>query len=1249
MNTRRIFAAKLTSWLVIGALAHGATFTWDGGGSGSNWSTPGNWNPDGAPPDDGTADIILVGSTDLSPIVNAADGNWSIRSLTFGAFSLGFDLGGGPLTVGAGGITNNDDSIQEVSNSIVLSAPQTWSTLGGAPMNVSGPVNNAGHLLTIHSAAGNVALGDTISGAGGLTKTGATSLTFNGPAYTYAGITTVNEGTLLVSNTGRAFNNALIIGDGVNAATVTFSGGTPGDKFAATSDVTINPGGRLNLNGTNTIDGLTINGGFIGGGTSLSVNSLTLTGGPNIEMSAGSFILNGNLTTNPSADPFTSSLTNIDLAGATRTFTVADGAAAVDLDWGGTISNGGILKTGAGSLELGSANTFALGLTVNAGELIIGSNSAAGTGTLTLNSGVTIRSGGIATVSNPLVFADNVVFGGTSSLTFSAPLTLTANRTLNVTNTGVTTFSGVISQNAAGRQLIKTGSGALGLSSANTFSGGVMVNAGELVLGNDVGAGTGTITLAAGTTIRGVTAARTIANPVVFAGDATIGGAVALTFTNVSGLTGNRTLTVANSALTTISNAIGENAGGRTLTKAGPGVLLLSGANTFSGGLTLNAGALAIGNNGALGSGTLRWNTATIRADTAARTLSNSVILTGNGTVDGTVELTFSGVIGEDAPGRSLTKNGTALLRLTAANSFSGGITLSAGQLALGNNTAAGTGTLALGTATLRPDATAVTLANPVTLAGNPTLAGTVDLTFSGPVTLTGNRSLAVSNTAVTAFTGNIGQDAPGRTLTKTGVGTLKLSTANSFSGGLTLSSGELALGDNGAAGTGTLSLAGGTLRADLTPRTISNPLTLAGNVILGGALDLTFTGATLLNGNRTITVSNTALTSLHGNITEDTAGRSLTKTGTGTLILTGANNYTGTTTISAGTVVLSNASGLNSISGPVTVGDGLNDALLRFTQSNQIADGHALVVNPAGVLDLASFDTAETVTALTVNSGSVEIGDGSLSVIGSPALIMQGGAITSSAIGTLGVAGNLNTNASSSSATISATVDLNGGTRTFFINNGSAPDDLVISGSISNGSLFKAGLGRLVLSGFSTYAGNTTVSAGTLVISGSITASSTIVNNGGILGGTGIAGSVTVNSGGTLSPGASPGTLTTAALNLQPGSTSLYELASAGAVGGPNDLTVTNGNLTLDGTLAVTELAGFTNGTYRLFNYSGTFTDNGLELEPGFLTTHPGSTVSTATPGQVNLLVIPEPSSIALFASMVAILALPRRRVPLG
>jgi hypothetical protein len=73
-----------------------------------------------------------------------------------------------------------------------------------------------------------------------------------------------------------------------------------------------------------------------------------------------------------------------------------------------------------------------------------------------------------------------------------------------------------------------------------------------------------------------------------------------------------------------------------------------------------------------------------------------------------------------------------------------------------------------------------------------------------------------------------------------------------------------------------------------------------------------------------------------------------------------------------------------------------------------------------------------------------------------------------------------------------------------------------------------------------------------------------------------------------------------------------------------------------------------FTDGTYRLINYTGMLTDFGLDLENSFLAVHPGSFVDTTAAGQVNLVVVPEPGSLALLLTAAApAFFLRRRRAP--
>src|SRR6516164_7030243 len=192
-------------------------------------------------------------------------------------------------------------------------------------------------------------------------------------------------------------------------------------------------------------------------------------------------------------------------------------------------------------------------------------------------------------------------------------------------------------------------------------------------------------------------------------------------------------------------------------------------------------------------------------------------------------------------------------------------------------------------------------------------------------------------------------------------------------------------------------------------------------------------------------------------------------------------------------------------------------------------------------------------------------------------------------------------------------------------INTSLADSTLSVAGGITGAfGTGKTGPGKLTLSGTNTYTGDTAVTAGTLLVNGSLGAGSVNVSLGAVLGGTGtIGGPVTIQSGGILSPGVSrvPGTLTMGSLTLNSGSILNYKFGISNVVNsGVNDLVTVMGNLTLAGTLNVMDVGRFGAGVYRVFNYSGSFTNNTLSL--GSLPSGFGFSVDTAHANQVNLVV---------------------------
>ncbi|WP_050030221.1 autotransporter-associated beta strand repeat-containing protein [Verrucomicrobium sp. BvORR034] len=214
-------------------------------------------------------------------------------------------------------------------------------------------------------------------------------------------------------------------------------------------------------------------------------------------------------------------------------------------------------------------------------------------------------------------------------------------------------------------------------------------------------------------------------------------------------------------------------------------------------------------------------------------------------------------------------------------------------------------------------------------------------------------------------------------------------------------------------------------------------------------------------------------------------------------------------------------------------------------------------------------------------------------------------------------------------------------------------------SGSAGLDTITKTGAGIVALTGTSNYSGQTTVSAGTLLVNGALSATSpnaasvgtVVVSTAARLGGTGtINRAVTIQNGGILSAGdvdaagISLGGKLTLGAGLTLSSTSVlnFDLSTPGSLL-DDEISVT-GNLTLDGVLNITNLGGLGNGSYKLFDYTGTLTDNTLT----FGTTPGGFSYSIDTTSFANAVyvnVTPEPGMASLFGLGLAALIWRRRR----
>ncbi|HXM03299.1 MAG TPA: autotransporter-associated beta strand repeat-containing protein, partial [Chthoniobacterales bacterium] len=327
-----------------------------------------------------------------------------------------------------------------------------------------------------------------------------------------------------------------------------------------------------------------------------------------------------------------------------------------------------------------------------------------------------------------------------------------------------------------------------------------------------------------------------------------------------------------------------------------------------------------------------------------------------------------------------------------------------------------------------------------------------------------------------------------------------------------------------------------------------------------------------------------------------------------------------------AGNAIITNSGGNTLFQGTSTAG---NATIITNSQDGRASRtdflgtstaGNAnLTINSGGVTSFQGTSTAGNST-ITTNSGGVTAFEDT-STGGNARLVTNAGGIVDISslssggitVGSIAGAGNYRLGAKT------LTVGLNNLSTEV---SGTIADGGIAGGT--GGALTKVGTGTLTLSGANTYTGNTEVDAGGLLVTGSLGATQVTVASGASLGGSGkIAGPVTVLNGGILAPG-DPATLRVGPLTLNSGSILNYQLGVPNIVGsGTNDLVIVNGKLTLAGTLNITNAGGFGGGVYRLFNYTGSLTNNGLAfgtLPAGFTATD--LLLQTSQAGQINLVV---------------------------
>jgi autotransporter-associated beta strand protein len=582
-------------------------------------------------------------------------------------------------------------------------------------------------------------------------------------------------------------------------------------------------------------------------------------------------------------------------------------------------------------------------------------------------------------------------------------------------------------------------------------------------------------------------------------------------------LAASGTFNVSNAGATlAIPAVISESGASRRITKTGQGTLLLTGANAYSSGVNISGGVLSINNDRALGivpgsptsnvifsGGTLRISSSSDQAIDANRTLT----LTGNGTINADFTSGIGTISGQITGAGRLIKTGQTTLALTNNTSnFTGGFLINQGRVNLNANNAAGTGSILLqangsvgtGSADIgMSSATTVTLPNDIELTSTNSGSTNFDVNTSNTLTVSG----AISGTSDLW-----------RGLTAGTTGTLIFSnTSNSYVGATRIQAGALKLGASGVIPDASAVVNSATFDVNGQTETVGS-IAGAGSILLG-------------SGVLTAGADNTS-TTYSGVITG--TGGSIVKTGSGTLILSGLNTYTGTTSVTGGVLSVGSSSQLGTT--PASAADNIfiNGGTLQFTgsiASPALSANRRIVLGPVNGSGTATIDisaaksvliggalnnaagatgslvktgagTLELDNAASGFSGSTTVANGDLQIgvdNGLPqATSLIVGDPTAGTNGIFNLNGHSQTIAQLTSAMSGAIVtNLGAADSTLIVSGTSSYSGLISDGPTNKTNLAKSAGGSLILWSANTYTGTTTISDGTLALGASGTIAS--------------------------------------------------------------------------------------------------------------------------------------------------------------
>ena len=1023
---------------------------WGGGGGGA-----GTNGGDGSPGDAGND-----GAGGLGAVVAGGDGGAG------GAGTYGGGGGGGahgdvdsslpaPNTTGgaggAGGAGSSDGGGGGAGGyGVVLTANGTFGTTNsitggaggaGGAGDYGGNGGDGGHGLFFNVIGGNIlnldeaitggaggAGGDSAAFFNGIGGDGGAGIVANGLIVNMTAGAQVIGGAAGASGAGGAPN----VSPGAAGNSFTFTGGNNAINFNAANlgagivgniDVT----GTLTFGGSNaaTVANVISGTGAVG---KANANRVTLSGANTY---SGATVVDGGTLV-------VSASNNLGNESVTNGIVIDSGELEVD----GTFTTSRSLSGTGGTIDVTSGNTLTLTGAITGGgafvksnvddsTLVLNGNGSAFTGTVTVAGGTLSLGNSNALGAGSTIITTGSVIDYADTVNDLAAINLNSNDTQLQVLVGTATQTGVISETAGPRPLEKIGAGTLVLAGANTYSGVTTVTGGILQvsssgnLGN--GAATNDLELNGGT-LRATTGFTTNRDVAITANDGALSVAAGQTLTISGVFTG---------------------AAGSDLAKVGTGILSVTGnSSAYAGNTTVNGGTLAVNNT----AGTFGTAATTI-------TVNTNGTLSGTGTVGGDVNVVGGTTSAGNSPG---TLNIAGNLTYNAASNanfeLGGPNVVNGNDPTNGNDLITVGGNLTLGGATLN-------LTNPSGPAdaietGYYTLyqvAGTTTGTF-GAVTTTGGPALVTTDVYVTNG-GNAGNEV---NLLVAGVGqNVQFWDGNDQTGGDGVLGGagtwnaantnwttvDGAINDSWRSSVGIFTNAGGAVTVVGTQNFEGLQFTGNGYTLAGGTLNMT--GDTNSTPTRSFITTDAGVAVAIGSTISSDPGIGLDKRGAGTLILNGANTYSGATQVNAGVLNIQNATALGTADGTVATG-------------TLVVAGAALEVQ-----------------------GGIAVGNEALNLDGTG--IADGGALRniSGANSWAGPVGILTTARINSDA---GTLALNGpvSVGTELLLGGASAGNNVISGAISGtGGLTKDGAGTWNLSGVNTFTGAGAVNQGTLAISG--------------------------------------------------------------------------------------------------------------------------------------------------------------------